>query len=415
MELPARWLSMTLTFMGLLGATSCQWFSETTGQKSVSVNQTTELQPLGDDAEPVVFRNQGKVPSAPFKAVIGANKLPDDSVSLFLWATAVPSYPNYLDLTGQALVPLADPKNPYQLFLVRGECDSAHQVYRIVLKSVEHDTETDTLEIKLVPLGGEATTAKPAAAKPVLLPLAPEAITELKNNLSNTVANLSLNANDPKDTERSQKSILIGVGKDPTEFRLFFDLNHGNKNGKQEKGIQLQPKTYLTSLRLTNPDYPRPAVAFKQYIDLPKPFLLKSLDNPDVNAVNETDIFGSLKNIVEVVDFNLDGYMDLKVLQAQFPQREVYRLLVYSPDQKLFIDYGRLVNPELDDQKGLLTTTDNDVTEEGVGASSWITRLKYTVADSRLRLHQAEQARADGKGQPRIFVRQNGQWQALAK
>ncbi|MCU0448471.1 MAG: hypothetical protein MUC97_01335 [Bernardetiaceae bacterium] len=392
----------------MFGVTSCHWFDQPTEQKIAQESPTTPLVPLGDDAEAVLFRSQGKIPLAPLANLLGSR--PSDSVHLWLWATGVPSYPHYFELTGQALITLNDSASALpDLFLVNGYCDSAQHIYRFSLKSVSKGTQSEPLEAKLVPPGGEVMAAK---GRPVLRPLPERDIQALKTNLIAAVANLPLKNNEPVGSARSHKSMLIGIGKDTTEFRLFFGLRKENKYGVNEKVVEVQPKNYLTELILSNPEYHKQPL-FRQLIVMPEPFLLKLVSNPEVNALSDPDVFSALKKMIELVDSNLDGYMDLKVLEAQSPQRDVYRLMLYDPAQKVFIDHGQLVNPDLDDQNGLLTTTDNGVEQPEGEPGNWITHLKYSIKDGRIWLHQAEQIKADGKGQPQVFVRQNGRWQVL--
>gem|GEM_PF-6510720 len=135
---------------------------------------------------------------------------------------------------------------------------------------------------------------------------------------------------------KDKQSLQIGVNPGVEEYKLVFAVSKSNEDYSHAQGFFVTKSSPSAAYN--------PAI---QYLPL--------RESRSIKSRADADIYQFIKSCVELIDLNSDGYLDIRLLVKQMKSQEHYRLFMYNPTSREFIDWGGLINPLIDEKAGVLT------------------------------------------------------------
>jgi hypothetical protein len=269
------------------------------------------------------------------------------------------SYPGPFTITGQAVV-LPPVPGDSEVFLLRGQlkADSTLSMYFASLGQASHNFKINgrakglsCVEGQLIP-DSIGNRDKPES-RPILVTLEGETTKKSEETrktyqgkrqtcLEQAAILLSKQLRELKE----KQTLIIGVEQPaPTknavaqlpetkEYKLVFDI------GRKKDGT-----AYLRGFFVAGDKADYPAL---QYFPLASSLTIKSQA--------AADLYQWVKSSAEMLDHNLDGYLDIGLLTKQVNNQETYHYFVYHPQARVFMDWGTHINPQIDEVGGTLTS-----------------------------------------------------------
>ncbi len=345
-------LTFSLFLLALLGLVGC---GDGQGpQKNLPKNQTTAA---GKTTTPILTNLE-------LEDTLASRQ------TIFVQGFIHGSYPDPFAISGQAVVAPLAPGAP-EVFLLRGQlkADSTLSIYFASLGQAGHNfrIEGQLVNQKLVTgqlIADSVANRGERETEPIPVSLESEKTEEPKTSAETKESNQNA---PPKESKRQthlkltaeflskqlrelkeKQTLVIGVEQPalaPTknsaaqlpntkEYKLVFDI------GRKKDGT-----AYLRGFFVAGDKADHPAI---QYFPLASSLTIKS----QVAA----DLYQLVKSSTEVLDLNLDGYLDISLLTKQVNSQETYHYFVYHPQAQVFMDWGTHINPQMDEVGGTLTS-----------------------------------------------------------
>ncbi len=135
---------------------------------------------------------------------------------------------------------------------------------------------------------------------------------------------------------KDKQSLQIGVNPQVEEYKLVFAVSKSNEDYAHAQGFFVAKSS--------------PSLAYNPAIQY-----LPLQESRSIKSRADADIYQFIKSCVELIDLNADGYLDIRLLVKQMKSQEHYRLFMYNPTSREFVDWGGLINPVIDEKAGELT------------------------------------------------------------